>query len=81
MSSFTTLTLGLSLEINIHQLVLSDLAANIGKSKDDTPEAELLPAIELVTSQVETRCEVEEEEQPSRVFMVRLAQLSPTRSY
>ena len=60
-----------SLEINIHQLILSDLAVNIGEAKYDTPEANLLPSIELVTSQVETRAVSEEEtEKPERVFMV-----------
>lgn len=61
-----------SLELNIHQLILSDLATNIGLSKDDPTDAELLTSIELVTSQVETRVvpDEEESEQPQRVFMV-----------
>lgn len=65
-----------SLELNIHQLILSDLAANIGESKDDPNNADIVTSIELVTSQVETRVVPEENpEQPERVFMV-----SPARS-
>ncbi|KAJ3555853.1 hypothetical protein NM688_g2347 [Phlebia brevispora] len=51
-------------------LILSDLAVNIGDTKDDPSHPELQTSIELVTSQVETRVEPEEEvEQPERVFM------------
>ena len=60
-----------SLELNIHQLILTDLAANIGDSKDEDIQPDVETAIELVTSQVETRVVPEEEpEQPERVFMV-----------
>ena len=60
-----------SLELNIHQLILTDLAANIGDSKDEDTQPDVQTAIELVTSQVETRVVPEEEpEQPERVFMV-----------
>ena len=44
-----------SLEFNIHQLILSDLATNIGESKEDANTPEYLAAIDHVTSKVETR--------------------------
>lgn len=44
-----------SLELNIHQLILSDLAANIGESRDDATTPEYLAAIDHVTSKIATR--------------------------
>ncbi len=71
----------LSLELNIHQLILADLAANIGDAKDDDTQPDLQTAIELVTSQVETRVVPEAEtEQPERVFMASRA-LHVPRAY
>ncbi|KAH8099528.1 atypical/PIKK/PI4K protein kinase [Cristinia sonorae] len=43
------------LEFNIHQLILSDLATNIGDSKGDANTPEYLAAIDHVTSKVATR--------------------------
>ena len=81
-----------SLEFNIHQLILTDLAANIGESKEDAHTQEYLTAIDHVTSKVETRAVSDEKEDKGingdvingdngdaamqRVFMVRTAQLS-----
>ena len=59
-----------SLELNVHQLVLSDLATNIGDSKDNTPSEELATSIDLITSQVETRAVDDEGTEQPRVFMV-----------
>lgn len=72
-----------SLELNIRQLILSDLASNIGEAKGDAPEGEgITSAIDLVTSRVETRAlaahehqedtpgEGGEETVQERVFMV-----------
>ena len=61
-----------SLEINIHQLILSDLADNIGESKGDIHDDTYSLSVDLVTSQVETRAVPEETdgEQAERVFMV-----------
>ena len=65
-----------SLELNIHQLVLSDLAENIGQSKGGIHDEAFDVSIDLVTSQVETRIipgegrEEENAEKPERVFMV-----------
>ena len=52
--------------------ILSDLAENIGHSKDDTETQAIDVSIDLVTSQVETRVvpDQEHEEQYERVFMV-----------
>ena len=71
------------MELNIRQLILSDLASNIGEVKPDTAAADnVLSAIDLITSKVETRAietsEVEENgveedsQEPlgQRVFMV-----------
>ena len=45
-----------SLELNIRQLILSDLASNIGEVKADKAAADsVLSAIDLITSKVETR--------------------------
>ncbi|TCD70919.1 phosphatidylinositol-4- kinase [Steccherinum ochraceum] len=49
------------LEFNIHQLILTDLAANIGESKEDAHTSEYLTAVDHVTSKVETR-DVSEED-------------------
>ena len=73
-----------SLEFNIRQLALSDLAANIGESREEGENPEVLSAIDLITSKVETRVlheearedekeeeSEEESEEGHRVFMVR----------
>jgi len=68
------LILSRSLEFNIRQLILTDLARNIGECKDHASEHDLTPAIDLVTSHVQTRDQqhVEgEEEDEERIFMVR----------
>ncbi|OCH92135.1 atypical/PIKK/PI4K protein kinase [Obba rivulosa] len=63
------------LELDIRRLILSDLASNIGESKENPEENGFSAAIELVTSQVETRAvpEVSENEEEAdegeRVFM------------
>lgn len=61
------------LELNIRQLILTDIAANIGESKEDHDDPSVLSAIDLVTSKVETRAVDEgsevEEAQEERVFM------------
>ncbi|OBZ65790.1 hypothetical protein A0H81_14348 [Grifola frondosa] len=61
------------LELNIRQLILSDLASNIEAFKDETENAEVLTTIDLVTSKVETRAvsdqTVSEELEEERVFM------------
>ncbi len=72
-----------SLELNIRQLILSDLASNIGEAKAEAPQGEgVLFAVDLVTSRVETRAlaaaeqqedtpgEAGEEAVQERVFMV-----------
>ena len=62
------------MELNIHQLILSDLAENIGDCKDNTPLEELQTSIDLITSQAETRAVEEEDVEQVRVFMVRSAE-------
>ena len=62
-------------EFNILQLILTDLARNIGECKDHAPGNDLAPAIDLVTSPFHTRDqpvqEVEDvEEVEERIFMV-----------
>jgi hypothetical protein len=66
-----TTMLSRSLEINLHQLILSDLARNVGQSKfpEDLPSVE--EAVELVSSKVETMNLPSQTEEPPRVFMVR----------
>jgi len=44
-----------SLEFNIHQLILSDLAASVGASKDDPADPTIHSSIDLITSNVTTR--------------------------
>ena len=60
----------LSLELNLHQLVLSDLARSVGESKSSGhPSVE--DAVELVSSKVETiNVSFQEADNPQRVFMV-----------
>lgn len=70
------LILSRSLEFNIRQLILTDLARNIGECKDHASEHDLTPAIDLVTSHVQTRDHPvqdteDEEEDEERIFMVR----------
>lgn len=77
-----------SLELNIHQLILSDLAASIGESKDHTQCPDVTEAIEVVASKVATRDvveaqmihsdEAETEVTEERVFMVRQLDLAHT---
>ncbi|KAI0256980.1 atypical/PIKK/PI4K protein kinase [Lactifluus subvellereus] len=43
------------LEFNIHQLILSDLAASVGASKDDPTDPTIDSSIDLITSNVYTR--------------------------
>ncbi|KIP08777.1 hypothetical protein PHLGIDRAFT_364236 [Phlebiopsis gigantea 11061_1 CR5-6] len=57
------------LEFNIHQLILTDLAANVGDCKETTPLEELQTSIDLITSQAETRALEEEDADQLRVFM------------
>lgn len=78
-----SLTSTTSLELNIRQLILSDLASNIGEVETNDAAADsVLSAIDLVTSKVKTRVvdeedgeedtvkEEEEEFAEQRVFMV-----------
>lgn len=72
-----------SLEFNIRQLILTDLARNIGECKDHASEHDLTPAIDLLTSHVQTRDQPaqdaedgEDGEEQERIFMV--CQLSPS---
>ena len=67
-----------SLEFNIHQLILSDLAASVGASKDDPADPTIDSSIDLITSHVTTRavsnedvngCDVDSS-LGQRVFMV-----------
>ncbi|KAI0046132.1 atypical/PIKK/PI4K protein kinase [Auriscalpium vulgare] len=44
-----------ALELNIHQLVLSDLAASIGASPHDSSDATVEASIDVITSKVTTR--------------------------
>lgn len=53
------------MEFNIHQLILADLATNIGESKEDAHTPEYLTAIDNVTSKVATR-DVSDAEEESR---------------
>ncbi|OSD08514.1 atypical/PIKK/PI4K protein kinase [Trametes coccinea BRFM310] len=66
------------LELNTRQLILSDLAASIGEVKTDTADRNVLSAIDLITSRVETRVVEDKAEAPQengveqteeRVFM------------
>jgi len=74
--------MGCSLEFNIRQHILTDLARNIGECKDHASEHDLTPAIDLVTSHVQTRDQpaqdVEDgEKEEKRIFMVRRLSISP----
>lgn len=67
-----------SLEFNIHQLILSDLAASVGASKDDPADPTIDSSVDLITSKVTTRAISMDDENESsvnanieqRVFMV-----------
>ena len=67
-----------SLEFNIHQLILSDLAASVGASKDDPADPTIDSSVDLITSKVTTRAISTDDENESsisanleqRVFMV-----------
>ncbi|KAI0362486.1 atypical/PIKK/PI4K protein kinase [Trametes cingulata] len=48
------------LELNIRQLILSDLAASVGEVKAEHPDENVQSAIDLITSKVETRAVHEE---------------------
>ncbi|CCM00003.1 uncharacterized protein FIBRA_02028 [Fibroporia radiculosa] len=49
------LVTGWDLELNIYQLILTDLASNIGESKHEAENPDFLSTIDLVASKVETR--------------------------
>lgn len=75
-----------SLEFNIHQLILSDLAASVGASKDDPADPTIDSSVDLITSNVTTRNISTDDVNESsvnanlerRVFMVRVSYaLSP----
>ena len=52
-----------SLELNIRQLILSDLASSIGEAKAPVVQSDsVLSAIDLITSRVETRVSSDEED-------------------
>ncbi|KAH9843165.1 atypical/PIKK/PI4K protein kinase [Rhodofomes roseus] len=61
------------LELNIRQLILTDLAINVGEAKEDVHNTDVAAAIDLVTSNVETRAvedaDEEEDAEEARVFM------------
>jgi phosphatidylinositol 4-kinase A len=64
--------LSISLELNIRQLVLTDIATNIAERSHDASKQGVSSVIELVTSQVDTRdvvAEVSANEEEC-VFMV-----------
>ncbi|KAI0822734.1 atypical/PIKK/PI4K protein kinase [Trametes gibbosa] len=44
-----------NLELNIRQLILSDLAASVGEVKTEAADGSVLSAVDLITSKVETR--------------------------
>ena len=56
-----------SLEFNVQQMVLTDLAASVGASKDDSADETVQAAVDAVTSGVVTRAESEATE---KVYMV-----------
>ncbi|EPS96826.1 hypothetical protein FOMPIDRAFT_1052946 [Fomitopsis schrenkii] len=60
------------LELNIRQLILSDLASNVVEAKADPQKVDITTAVGLVTSKVETRAVddvAEEDSEEVRVFM------------
>lgn len=69
-----------SLEFNIHQLILSDLATSVGASKDDPADPTIDTSIDLITSNVTTRAISKDDldvnganaGSDERVFMVRV---------
>jgi hypothetical protein len=67
-----TLTLLYSLELNVHQIILTDLAASVGASKDEAADPTVSAAIDTVTSGVNTRAEKDAKE---KVYMVRATRL------
>jgi phosphatidylinositol 4-kinase len=57
-----------SLELNIHQRILSDIASNVGETNDDLDYAKY-----LIAAKVQTRAEPDKHDEPvlkERVFMV-----------
>lgn len=65
-----------SLELNIRQLILSDLASNVVEAKADPQKVDITTAVGLVTSKVETRAVddvAEEDSEEVRVFMVSIS--------
>lgn len=54
-NSIRNTSISCSLEFNIHQLILSDLAASVGASKDDPADPTIDSSIDLITSNVYTR--------------------------
>lgn len=69
-----------SLELNIRQLVLADIASNIGESRLDQENSDVLSTIDLVRSKVETRAVPEnsdpQDTEENRVYMVRRIYIS-----
>jgi len=76
--SETRLIYGCSLELNVRQLILTDIAANIGEGRNDA-DSSVSSAINLVTSKVETRDAATEAQE--RLFMVSLPALRPWVMY
>ena len=55
-----------SLELDIRQMILSDLASNIGEVKTESANVDnVLSAIDLITSKVETRALTEDHNKES----------------
>lgn len=57
-----------SLEFNVHQMVLTDLAASVGASKEEIADETVQAAVDAVTSGVVTRADPDA---TKKVFMVR----------
>ncbi len=77
-----------SLDLNIHRLILSDLAVSVGASNDDPADPTIESSIDAITSNVTTRAisdvaggesttQVNSQEQ--RVFMVSAYAVPATR--
>jgi phosphatidylinositol 4-kinase len=75
-----------SLDFNIHQLILSDLAASVGASNDDPADPTIDSSIDAIRSNVTTRAvsEIAEEDESvteanleQRVFMVSVPAIVP----
>ena len=61
--------------LNIRQLILTDLARNVGECKNHASEHGVAPTIDLVTSRVQTRDQAAQDvgngEEEERIFTVR----------